>query len=196
MHGFAHGIVAAEAKGNVRESAAGTGTWAALLDDFDGFDEVDGVVVVLLHASSDGEHVEIEDDVLRIHAHLFGENFIGALSDGDFVVFGRGLALFVERHDDGRRAIAHDFFGLRAELVFTALEADRVDDALTLHAFEASFDDRPLGAVDHDRHLANIGLGGHEVEEASHAGFAVEHAFVEINIDDLRAFLDLREHDG
>ena len=84
---------------------------------------------------------------------------------------------------------------MRWNFVFAALEADRVDDALALHAFEACFDDRPLGAVDHDRHLANVWLGGHEVEEARHAGLAVEHAFVEIDIDDLRAFLDLGEHD-
>ena len=196
MHGFAHRIVTTEAERYIGETAAGAGAWAAFFDFLHRFDEIDGVVVVLLHAGGDGEHVKIENDVLRIHAHLFGEDLVGALGDGDLVVARRSLALFVESHDDGRRTIAHDLFGLCAELVFTALEADGIDDALTLHALEACFDDRPLGAVDHDRHLANVWLGGDEVEEAGHAGFAVEHAFVEIDIDNLRAFLDLREHDG
>ena len=37
---------------------------------FVAFDEIDGVVVVLLHAGRDGEDVRIENDVLRRKADL------------------------------------------------------------------------------------------------------------------------------
>ena len=67
------------------------------------FDEVLAVVVVLLEAGGNGEHVGIEDDVRRIDAGLFGQQPIGALADLDLARDGVGLALLVEGHHDHRR---------------------------------------------------------------------------------------------
>ena len=195
MHRFAHGIVTTEGEGNIGQAAASTGTRAAFFDFLHRFDKVDSIVVMLLHAGGDGEDIEVKNNVLRIHAHLFGENFKRALGDCDLVVLGRCLAFFIKRHDDDRGAVAHDFTSLRTEFVFAALKADRVDDTFPLDAFQTCFDHRPFRAVDHDRYFANIRFRRDQVEEAGHAGFAIEHPFVEINIDDLRTLIDLRLHD-
>ena len=76
------------------------------LDPARGLDEVDRVVVVLLHAGGDGEHVGVEDDVLGREADLLGEDAVGAPADLDLALDGVGLALLVEGHHDHRRAVA------------------------------------------------------------------------------------------
>ena len=79
---------------------------------------------MLLHTSGDSEDIEVEDDVLRIHADFFGQNLKGTLGDADFFVFCRRLPFLIKGHDDNGGSVAHDFLGLSAELVFAAFEAD------------------------------------------------------------------------
>ena len=43
-----------------------------MLKDAGGAEEVDAIVVVLSQAGADGEDVGVEDDVLRVEAHLQG----------------------------------------------------------------------------------------------------------------------------
>ena len=68
---------------------------------------------------------------------------------------------------------------------------DGVNDAFALNAFQALFNDLPLGGVDHDRHAGNVRLAGNQVEEAHHRRFGVEHPLVHVDIDDLRAAFHL-----
>src|ERR1039458_2368601 len=61
-------------------------------------DEVDAVIIVLLHACGDGENVRIEDDVLGRKADLGCQNVVGALTNLGLALERVGLALLVERH--------------------------------------------------------------------------------------------------
>ena len=97
---------------------------ATFFDFLDGIDEVHSIVIMLLHTSGDSEDIEVEDDILRIHADLFGQNLKGALGDADFFVFRRGLSFLVKGHDDNGGSVAHDFLGLSTELVFAPFETD------------------------------------------------------------------------
>ena len=54
---------------------------------------------------------------------------------------------------------------------------------------------RPLGGVEHDGHARDVGLRGHEIQEAHHGGLRIEHALVHVDIDDLRAGDDLLARD-
>ncbi len=56
----------------------------------------------------------------------------------------------------------------------------------------------PFRAVDHHRHARDIGLGGDQLEEGRHRFLAVEQALVHVDVDHLRAVLDLlpRDLDG
>ncbi len=191
VHGFAHGVVAAEGEGNVADAAAGAHAGAGGFDFAHGFDEVEGIGAVFFDACGDGEDVEVEDDVFGGEVDFFGEEAVGALGDGDFICACGGLAFFVEGHDDDGGTIAADEFGLVEEFFFAFFEGDGVDDAFALEAFEAFFEDVPFGAVDHDGDAGDVGLGGDEVEEAAHAGAGVEHAFVEVHVDDVGAVGDL-----
>ena len=102
-----------------------------------------------------------------------------------------GLTLFVEGHHHHRRAVAQALGGLAEELGVALLQADRVDDRLALDTLEAGLDHLPLGAVDHQRHPGDIGLGGDQIEEGPHGVDAVEQPLVHIDVEHLRPGLDL-----
>jgi hypothetical protein len=133
----------------------------------------------------------VEDDVLGREAELVDQDAVGACADLGLALEGVGLALLVEGHHHRRRAVAAHQRGLAPELGLAFLEADAVDDALALDALEAGLDDRPLGRVDHHRHARDLGLAGHQLEEALHGRGAVEHGLVHVDVDDLGAVLDL-----
>ena len=62
---LAHGLVAAKREGQVGDPAGDLRAGAALLDQRDRVDERLGELVVLLHPGGDGEHVRVEDQILR-----------------------------------------------------------------------------------------------------------------------------------
>ena len=106
--------------------------------------------------------------------------------------------MLVEGHDDDGGTVLEDFAGVLAELVFAFFERDGVDDSLALQALQAGFDDLPLGGVDHEGDLGDLGFGGEELEVAGHGGDAVDHALVHADVDDVGAVFDLlaRDADG
>src|SRR5690606_24346492 len=136
MHRLAHGLVAAEREGNIRDAARYMRIRQVLLDAFAGPDEFDGVVVVLLDARRDGKDVRIEDDVFGREPHLLRQELVGAFANLELAIGRIGLSDLVESHDDGRSAVALDLARLFEELLLTFFHADRVDDRLALNALE------------------------------------------------------------
>ena len=77
----AHGLIPPEGESNVRHTAADLAPRADPLDLPAGLEEVDGIVVVLSHACSDGEDVGVENDVLWVEAHLLYQDPESPLTD-------------------------------------------------------------------------------------------------------------------
>ena len=102
-----------------------------------------------------------------------------------------GLPGLVERHHDDAGAVLLDEARLVQEVGLAFLQADRVDDALALHALQPGLDDRPLRAVDHHRHARDLRLGRDVVQERRHRLLGVEHALVHVDVDHVRAAADL-----
>ena len=146
---------------------------------------------MLFETGRNREDVGIEDDVGRVKSCLLGQNLVRALADRDLALDRVRLAHLVERHDDDAGPEALDDARLVQEVGFAFLEADRVDDALALHALETGLDDRPPGTVDHHRHARNLGLGRDVTEERRHGLLGVEHALVHVDVDQVRAVADL-----
>ena len=117
----------------------------SLTDTLRRLDEFDSIVVVLIDTRRDGEDIWIEDNILRREAYHFGEQFVGALANLELPVCRIGLTFLVEGHDDSSRTVAFHLTRLFEERGLALLEADRVDDGLALHAFEACLDNRPFG---------------------------------------------------
>src|SRR3546814_4852863 len=102
---LAHDLVAAERERDVGDAAGDVAVGQGPADDLRRLDEVDRVVVVLLHAGGDGEDVGVEDDVLGREADLLGADLVGARAELDLAFAGIGLAMFVE----GNMWIEHTF---------------------------------------------------------------------------------------
>ena len=198
VHGLAHRLVAAEGEGEVADAARDLDVGAALLDLARRLDEVDAVVVVLLDAGGDGEDVGIEDDVLGREPDLVHQDVVGLGADLDLALLGVGLALLVERHDHDGGTVAAHLAGMLDERLDAFLHGDRVHDRLAGDALQPGLDHAPLGAVDHDRHAGDVGFGGDQLQERVHRQFGVQQALVHVDVDDLRAALDLlaRDLDG
>ena len=190
---LADDVVAAKRKRQVADAAADLHARTGRLDDSRRLDEIDRVRVVLLEASPDREDVRIEDDVGGLEAGALGEQFVRALTDRDLAIDRVGLSSFVERHHDDACAIAADELGLLQKIVLAFFEADRVDDRLALDAFEAGEDDGPLRAVDHDRQPRDFRLGGDVVQELGHRPLRIQHPFVHVHVDQVRAAAHLIE---
>ncbi len=195
MDGLAHEVVAAEREREVADAAADLHARARRFDDLRRLDEVDRVLVVLFEARGDREDVGIEDDVVRIESSLREEQRVGALTDRDLPGNRVGLPLLVERHHDHCRAVPADGSRLPEKILFAFLEADGVDDPLALDALQPGFEHAPLRAVDHDRQARDLGLGGDQVQERRHGRFRVEHPFVHVDVEDVRAAPHLVERD-
>ena len=153
---------------------------------------------MLLEPRRNREDVRVEDDVGRLEAGLLDKKLVGALADLDLPLDRVRLPRLVERHDDNAGAVAADGAGLGEEVRLPFLEADRVDDALALHALQAGLEDGPPRAVDHHRHARDLRLGRDVVEERRHGLLGVEHAFVHVDVDHVGAATDLlgRDADG
>ena len=160
-----------------------------------GFDEIDGVVVVLFDTGGDGEDIRVEDDVFRREAHFVDQDVVTALADFLLARSRVGLAHFVEGHDHHGGAVAFAQAGMVLELLHAFFHGNGVDDALALDALQARLDHFPLRRVDHDRHARDVRFASDQVEEADHGGLGVEHPFVHVDVDHLGAGFDLLQGD-
>src|SRR4029078_11193464 len=77
------------------------------------------------------------------------------------------------------------------EFLFAVFQADGVHDRLTLDTFEPGFDDAPLRAVDHDGDARDFRLAAYQVQEANHGCFRIDHPFVHVHVEQVRASLHL-----
>ena len=146
---------------------------------------------MLVHAGGDGQNIEVKNNILRRKIQFLGEELIRALSDGHFVFDCGSLAFLIERHHHRGRAVALAQCRLAQEFFFAALETNGVYDSFALQTFEADFEHAPFGAVHHYRHARNIRIGAEQIQEAMHTRLGIEQAFVETNVDNIRAVLHL-----
>ena len=150
---------------------------------------------MLFHPGRDGEDVRVDDQVLRGEADAVREQVVGTAADGDASRDVGRLSLLVEGHDDDAGAVVADPPRLGEERLLALLEADRVDDPLSLQALQARLDHLPARAVDHHRDPCDLGLRRDHVQERPHRLDAVEEVRVHVHVEDVRAAAHLLERD-
>ena len=186
VHDLADGVVAAEREREVGDAAGEVDQRVLRLDLRDRVDEVPCVRVVLLHAGGDGEHVQVEDDVLGQEADLADEEVVAPQRDLDLLLRRRRLPVLVERHDDDRRAVLLADLRALDEVRLALLQADRVDEALALHELQTGLDDAHRRRVDAERDARDVGLGAEVAQELPHGLRTVRDvAVVERNVEAL-----------
>jgi len=152
---------------------------------------------MLFHARADRQNIRVKNDVFRRKPGLLCEQLVGTFADCDFIVAIDRLPLFVESHDNNGRTVFADCSRLIQELFFAFLQADRIDDALSLQAFQTGFDDTPFRTVNHDRyrHVWLI-VVAQQVQKFLHARFTVKQPFIHVDVDDVRPTLNLTASDA
>ena len=120
---------------------------------------------MFFQAGGNGKNVGIENDILRIEAKLFGQDFIRPVRNLHFAFLGIGLSFFIKSHHDHRGAKAFTDDGLLDEFFFSFFHGNGIDDTFSLHTFQTGFNDTEFGRIDHDRNLRNIGLALDQVQE-------------------------------
>ena len=112
MHRFAHDIVAPEGKRYVAHAAACARAGTTLFHLPHSLYEVHRILIMLLHASGDGEDVEVKNDVFRWEIQLLGEQPISTLGNGHLVINSCRLALFIKSHHNRCRTVTATQAGL------------------------------------------------------------------------------------
>ena len=195
VDGLAHGVVAAEGKGHITDTPGNQGVRKCLFYLLSRFDKVDSIIIVFINSCGDGKDIGVEDNVFGRNAHLLGQNPVGPGTNLDLACLGVGLAGFVEGHDDHGGAVLAAQPGMVDEHGLPLLHADGIHHPLALDALEPGLDDRPLGGVDHHGHPGDVRLRGAEIQEGGHGHFALQHGLVHVDVDHLRAVLDLASRD-
>jgi len=137
------------------------------------------------------KNVRIENNIFRRKADFVHQQVVGASANLLAPLQRIGLTFFVERHDDGCRAVAARELGLADEFRLAFFHADRIHDRLALNTLQAGLDDFPLGRIEHGRHAGDVRFGGNQVHELLHGGGRIQHRLVHVDVDDLRTVLDL-----
>ena len=79
---------------------------------------------------------------------------------------------------------------------FAVFQADGVHDGFALDTFESGLDDAPLRAVDHDGNTRDFWFAADQIQEANHRRFRIDHRFVHVHVEQVRAALHLLTRDG
>jgi hypothetical protein len=99
---------------------------------------------------------------------------------------------------DHGRAIVADLAGEAEELASPSFMLIELTIGLPDTHFRPGLDHAPFGAVDHEGDAGDVRLGRDQLQVGDHGMLGVEQAFVHVDVDDLRAVLDLlaRDFDG
>ena len=152
MHRFAHRIVASETERNVRHTPAHPRVWQVFFDPTRGFQEVDGVVAMLLDSSRNREDVGIKNNVLRRELSLINKQPVGTLANLYSALERIRLTLLIKGHHNHSRPQATHFPRGFQKLLLTFLQRNRVHNRLALNALQPRLDHAPLGGIHHQRH--------------------------------------------
>jgi hypothetical protein len=99
---------------------------------------------MFFQARGNRQDVWIKNNIASWEICPFRQQIVSPRTDVDFALETIGLSSLIECHDDRSRSVAPDQPRLTKKLFFAVFEADGIHDGLSLHAFEAGFDYRPL----------------------------------------------------
>ena len=102
MNCFAHVVIAPEGERDIADPTAYERSGTGFFYVRNGFDKVEGIGVVLFHASGDGENVGVEDNIAGLKADSLGEDGVCTLTDTHLVLDVCRLSRLIKGHyDDG-----------------------------------------------------------------------------------------------
>jgi hypothetical protein len=98
--------------------------WQVLLDPTRRFDEIDGVISVLVQTRRDCQDIWIENDIVRWKPGPLGQQIVSARADFGSALESVSLAFLIECHHDGGGAVSPDQLRLAQKFFFAVFQAD------------------------------------------------------------------------
>ena len=191
MHGLPDCVVSSEREGNITHPPARLAPRQGLLNLPHRFNELHGIVVVLLDPCGHGQHVNVKNNVLRHESRFLRQKLISPSTDLHLPRLFRCLPCLIKSHDNDRRPIASRFTGLFQKHLLPLFQADRIDDWLSLDTLQTRLQDGPLRAVQDQRDARNLRLATYKIQKVRHAGLPVQKGLVKVDVDHVRAGLHL-----
>ena len=173
MHRLTQIVIATEREREVADTTADMSPWQVLSNPLRSTDEVHSVGIMFLHTRCNGQHIRVEDNILRCKVYLLCQQSIGTLCYLYTTLVGGCLSLFIETHHHHSSTHAFNITGMTQEDLLTLFQRDTVHDALTLYALQSGHDDLPFTGVDHHRHTGYLRLRGNQVEEGHHLALCI-----------------------
>ena len=184
VHGFTYVIISPEWKWKIADTATDMCSRQIFTNPSRCIDKVNGIVIMLFYACSNGKHIGIKNYVLWIKTDFVHEKMISTLTNLYFTGRGVSLPFLVECHYHDCRTILFYLTGMSQERFFSFFQGDGIHDGFPLQAFQSSFNDFPFGRVDHDGHTGDIRLGSNQIKESRHFLTGIQQAIIHIYIND------------
>ena len=153
--------------------------------------KVQTIAIVLFNAGGYCKAIGVKDNIFSREANIIDQHVVTALAYLLAALNVIGLTIFIKGHHHNRSTVLFTQLGFFDKLRFAFFKANGIDHRLTLNTFQASFNHFPFRGVDHNRHARNIGLARNQIQKLNHGRQRLEHAFVHVDIDNLRAVNDL-----
>ena len=106
MHSLTDIVITTERERQITDTATYMSPRQVLLNPPRRFDKVDGIVIMFFDTCSHRKHIRVEDDIVRIKAHLFGKNAISTSAHLNLALVSICLTLLIKSHDYGCRSQA------------------------------------------------------------------------------------------
>ena len=183
MNGLTDIIVSSERERQIAHASTHMCPRQIAPDPSGSFDKVHRIMVMFLHSRSNGQHIRIENDVMRIEAHLFCKQTIGSLAHFYLAGISIGLPLLVECHHHHGGTEATDAAGMMQKHLLAFFQRNGIDDTLALQTLQSGLDHIPFRRVDHDRNAGNFRLRSQQIQESDHLLTGIEQSVVHIDIE-------------
>ena len=104
---------------------------------------------------------------MRIKIHLFCQYFISTGTDFNLTFKSICLSFFIESHHYNGSSQFFYQTGMFYKYLLPFLQRNRIDNGLSLQAFQSGLNDFPLGRVNHNRYTGYVGFGHDQIQESS-----------------------------
>ena len=114
-------VISSEREAEIAYSSADMCSFEILSNPLRSTYKVESIAVVLFYACSYSEYIRVEDDVQRVHPHLFGEYLVCPFGDSYSAFECRCLSFFVETHHYDGSTEPHCILSVTNENLFAFL---------------------------------------------------------------------------
>ena len=183
MHRLTDIVISTEGERQVAHATTDVCTRQILFDPSGSLDKIHRIIIMFLNTRSHSQYIRVENDIMRIKIHLFCQYFISTGTDFNLTFKSICLSFFIESHHYNGSSQFFYQTGMFYKYLLPFLQRNRIDNGLSLQAFQSGLNDFPLGRVNHDRYTGYVGFGHDQIQESSHLLPGIQQTVIHIYIN-------------